>query len=356
MRLEPRESVPAWFSALLPIIALICAFIVCALLIVWAGESPLTAYWALIKGAVGSSFAITESLTRSIPLIFTGLAAAVAFRAKFWNIGAEGQLYFGALAATWLGTGLVTLPAPLMIPLLFIAGAISGCLILLVPVLLKTYMRVDEVVTTLLLNFVVLLFVNFLLEGPWKDPMAMGWPQAAPIIDQGVLPVLVEKSRLHAGFIIALIMAVLMWFMLRFTVWGYEIRAVGYNPRAAAFFGISINKSVVMVALLSGGLAGKAGVSEVTGLKGYLTLDISPGFGYTGIAVAMLAQLKPIGVIFSAIFMAGVYVGADAMSRTVGIPNYIADVLVAVSLLAILVSGMLVRYKLVWARQGSKHA
>ncbi len=348
MRLEPRPSIPGWYSALLPVIALLSAFVVCALLIVWAGESPFTAYTALIKGAVGSSFAITESLTRAIPLIFTGLAAAVAFRARFWNIGAEGQLYFGALAATWLGTGLITLPPQLMIPMLFVAGAIAGCVILLVPVLLKTYMNVDEVVTTLLLNFVVLLFVNFLLEGPLKDPMAMGWPQAAPIIDQGVLPVLVAKSRLHAGFPIALVMAALMWFMLRFTVWGYEIRAVGYNPRAAAFYGISVKRSVFLVALLSGGLAGMAGVSEVAGLKGYLTLDISPGFGYTGIAVAMLAQLKPVGVIFSAIFMAGVYVGADAMSRSVGIPNYIADVLVAVSLLSILVSGMLARYKLVW--------
>jgi len=350
MRLEPRQSISRWSSALSPLIALLSAFAVCALLIIWAGESPLTAYWALIQGAVGSRFAITESLTRAIPLIFTGLAAAVAFRAKFWNIGAEGQLYFGALAATWLGTGMIDLPAPLMIPLLFIGGAISGCIILLVPVLLKTYMKVDEVVTTLLLNFVVLLFVNFLLEGPWKDPMAMGWPQAAPIVDSGILPVLVEKSRLHAGLIIALVMSVLMWLMLRFTVWGYEIRAVGHNPRAAAFFGISINRSVFLVALLSGGLAGMAGVSEVAGLKGYLTLDISPGFGYTGIAVAMLAQLKPIGVIFSAIFMAGVYVGADAMSRSVGIPNYIADVLVAVSLLAILVSSMLTRYKLVWGK------
>lgn len=350
MRLEPRQAVPRWFSALLPVIALISAFVICSVLIVWAGESPLTAYTALIKGAVGSSFAITESLTRSIPLIFTGLAAAVAFRARFWNIGAEGQLYFGALAATLLGTGLIELPAVLMIPMLFLGGAVAGCLILLVPVLLKTYMKVDEVVTTLLLNFVVLLFVNFLLEGPWKDPMSMGWPQAAPIIDQGLLPVLIAKSRLHAGFLIAVAMSLMVWFMLRFTIWGYEIRAVGYNPRAAAFFGISINRSVFLVALVSGGLAGMAGVSEVAGLKGYLTLDISPGFGYTGIAVAMLAQLRPIAVIFSAIFMAGVYVGADAMSRSVDIPNYIADVLVAVSLLAILVSGALARYKIVWGR------
>lgn len=350
MRLEPRNHVPKWYTAVLPLFALLSAFIICSLLIIWAGESPFTAYWALIKGAVGSRFAMTESLTRAIPLIFTGLAAAVAFRAKFWNIGAEGQFYMGALAATVFGTGMVTLPAPLMVPFLFVLGALAGCLLLLVPVLLKTYLRVDEVVTTLLLNFVVLLFVNYLLEGPLKDPMAMGWPQAASIIDQGVLPTLVAKSRLHAGMIIALLMAVLMWLLLSYTVWGYEIRAVGNNPKAAAFYGISINKSVVMVALISGGLAGMAGVSEVAGQKGYLTLDLSPGFGYTGIAVAMLAQLRPIGVILSALFMAGIYVGADAMSRAVNIPNYIADILVAVSLLSILVSSMLSRYKIVWGK------
>lgn len=351
MRLTPRQNTPHWLiTTLLPVMALLSAFLICALLIIWAGKSPITAYIALIKGAVGSSFAITESLTRAIPLIFTGLAAAIAFRARFWNIGAEGQFYFGALAATWLGTGMIELPAPLMIPLLFMAGALAGCAILIVPVLLKTYMRVDEVVTTLLLNFVVLLFVNFLLEGPLKDPMAMGWPQAVSIIDQGVLPTIVSKSRLHLGLVIALVMAVLLWFVLRFTVWGYEIRAVGNNPKAASFYGISINQSVLLVALLSGGLAGFAGVSEVTGLKGYLTLDLSPGFGYTGIAVAMLAQLNPIGVIFSAIFLAGIYVGADAMSRAVEIPNYIADVLVAVSLLAMLVSAMLSRYTISWGK------
>ena len=350
MRLEPRERAIGWYSIILPIFSLLGAFAFCALLIVWAGESPINAYWIMIKGALGSRFAITESLTRAIPLIFTGLAAAVAFRAKFWNIGAEGQLYMGALAATLFGTGMFTLPMFVMIPLLFVTGALAGCLILLVPVMLKVYMKVDEVVTTLLLNFVVLLFVNFLLEGPWKDPLAMGWPQAASIINQGVLPSLVAKSRLHAGLLIALLMSAMIWFVLRFTVWGYEIRAVGFNPKAATFYGISINKSVALVALLSGGLAGMAGVSEVTGQKGYLTLDLSPGFGYTGIAVAMLAQLRPVAVVFAAIFLAGIYVGADAMSRAVNIPNYIADVLVAVSLLFVLVGSMFLRYKVVWSK------
>ncbi len=184
----------------------------------------------------------------------------------------------------------------------------------------------------------------------------MGWPQAAPIINNGLLPKLVPRSRLHAGLLVGLAAAVLMWLVLRFTVWGYEIRAVGHNPRAAAFAGISIDWTFVRVALLSGGLAGMAGVSQLIGLKGYLTADLSPGFGYTGIAVAMLAQLHPLGVVLSAVFLAAIYVGADSMGRALNIPTYIADVLVAASLLAVLLSVMLVRYRIRWTRlRGGPH-
>ncbi len=348
MRAEPREGTPLWLVVFAPVAAVLAALLLCSFLILWAGESVGQAYGLLAKGAFGSRFALTETFTRATPLILTGLAAAVAFRAKFWNIGGEGQFYFGALAATWLGTGLIVLPPLLMIPMLIVAGALAGGLALLLPVLLKTKLKVDEVVTTLLLNFVILLLVNYLVEGPWKDPMSLGWPQAAPIIDEGVLPKLVEKSRLHLGLLVGLVSALAVWLVMRFTVWGYEIRAVGLNPAAASFAGISINLTVLRVALISGGLAGIAGVGEVSGLKGYLTLDLSPGFGYAGIAVAMLANLHPLGVILSAIFIAGIYVGADSMSRAANIPNYIADVIVATSVLAVLVSLMFLRFRIRW--------
>ncbi len=345
MRLELREETNFWLVFLAPIVAIAIALIIASGLIIWTGKPVGEAYFYLLKGAFGSGFAWTETLARATPLILTGLAAAVAFRARFWNIGGEGQLYCGALAATWLGTGMVTLPPVLMIPFLFTAGALAGGLALLLPVYLKTKLKVDEVVTTLLLNFIILLFVNYLLEGPLKDPMSLGWPQAMPIIDQGLLPKLVEKSRLHFGLIVGIASAVMVWVLMRFTIWGYEIRAVGHNPEAAAFAGISINRTVLRVALISGGLAGFAGITEVAGLKGYLTLDLSPGFGYAGIAVAMLANLRPLGVIVSAIFLAGIYVGADTMSRAVNIPNYIADVIVAASVLSVLVSLMLTQYR-----------
>ncbi len=348
MIIEPRQSVSAIRMGLAPVWATVATLAICAVLISWAGASVPTAYALLFKGAFGSAFAINETLTRSIPLIFTGLAAAVAFRAKFYNIGAEGQLYAGALAATFFGTGMVSLPPVLMIPFLMIVGALAGGALLIVPVLLKTRLKVDEVVTTLLSNFIVLLFVSFLVEGPWQDPMSLGWPQGAPIVDDGILPPLLAKGRLHLGLVIALAVAVLVWAMMRFSVLGYEIRAVGYNALAARFSGISVKRTIIVTALISGGLAGMAGVSETAGLKGYLTLDLSPGFGFTGIAVAMLAQLNPIGVIPAAIFLSAVYVGSDSMSRAVNIPTFIADVIVGASVLAVLCSVMLSQYRVRW--------
>jgi simple sugar transport system permease protein len=321
---------------------------VCSTLIIWAGASPIESWLLMLKGALGSTFAMTETLTRATPLIFTGLAAAVAFRAKLWNIGGEGQLYMGAIIATWLGTGPMELPPYMMIPFLFLAGAIGGGLLLLVPTLLKTKLQVDEVVTTLLLNFIILLFVNWLVFGPWKDPMAMGWPQAAPVVDSALLPQLIAKSRLHQGFLIAIACAVGTWWFMRSTVWGFEIRAVGANPVASRFAGMPVNATTIRTALLSGGLAAMAGVSELCGVKEYLTLDLSSGFGYSGIVVAMLAALHPLGVVASAIFVAIVYIGADSMSRAINISNYIADVTTAVCLLTVLLAMFLAKYRIRW--------
>ena len=346
MRLELREHTPWWFTVAAPLLSIAASFLLASILIVWAGESAFEGLKLLYIGAFSTQFAVTETLSRAIPLMFTGLAAAVAFRARFYNIGAEGQLYCGALAATWLGTGLLTLPAYWMIPTLFVAGAVAGGVALLLPYWLKTRLNVDEVVTTLLLNFVILLLVSFAVEGPMKDPMSMGWPQAAPIVDAGVLPPLIARTRMHAGLYVALGAAVLLWLMIRYSVFGFNLRALGLNRNAAEHAGIRPNRTLFFVAMLSGALAGAAGVSEVAGLKGYLTLDLSPGFGYTGIAVAMLASLHPLGVVLSAVFLAAIYVGADSMGRALGIPSYIADSMVATAVLSVLIGLMLCKYRI----------
>ena len=344
-RLEERENRNVRLQILSPFIAVFVSLIISCFFIFLAGVSPIDSLKELLIGSFGSRNAIAETLSRATPLILTGLAASIAFRAKFWNIGAEGQLYAGALAVTFFGTGLIELPSILMIPFLFLVGAIAGGLLLLPLVLLKNYFKVDEVVSTLLTNFIIILLVSYLLEGPWKDPMSLGWPQGASVIDQGVLPQIVARTRLHLGFIFSILFAILVWIILSKHLIGYQIKAVGYNSSAAKHSGIPVLKTIFIVALLSGGMAGMAGVTETAGLKGYLTLDLSPGFGYAGIAVAMLAALHPMGVIASGIFLASIYVGADAMSRSMNVPSYLADVIVAITVLCVLVSLVMNQYK-----------
>ncbi len=226
------------------------------------------------------------------------------------------------------------------------AAALAGALLLLGPALLKSRLGVDEVVTTLLLNFIVLLFVSWMLDGPMKDPLAMGWPQSVGLQDALSLSKLIERSRVHTGLLWAIAAAVLLWVLFKYSSTGFEIRAVGANAQAAGFAGMPVAWVSLKVALLSGALAGLAGAIEVAGRTGYVTLDMSPGYGYSGIVIAMLAGLNPLGALASAVFVAGLLVGADSMSRTVGVPTYIADVIVATALIAMLVSSLLVNFRI----------
>ena len=352
LRLEARESTPRALLLGAPLAALAFTLAVSSLLVAWAGAPVGEAYALLLQGGFGSRFAWTETLTRATPLIFTGLAAAVAFRARLYNIGGEGQLYAGALAAVAVGglhggEGFAASPW-LLLPLMMAAAALAGALLLLVPAVLKSRFAVDEVVTTLLLNFIVLLFVGAMLDGPMKDPSAMGWPQSVAIQDALQLDKLIERSRVHTGLLGALVASVVLWLLLRGSTLGLEIRAVGSGARAAAFAGMPVAWVTVKVALMSGALAGLAGAVEVAGRAGYVTLDMSPGYGTSGVVIAMLAALHPLGVVAAAVFVAGILVGADSMSRAVGVPTYIADVIVAVSLIAVLVATLLTQYRLRW--------
>ena len=355
MHLERRAQTSRALQLAAPLIAIAFTLAVSSLLVAWAGAPLWRTYGLIFEGGFGSRFAWGETLTRATPLILTGLAAAVAFRARLFNIGAEGQLYVGALVAVAVGglhggTGFELSPW-ILFPLMMVAAALAGALLLLGPALMKSRLGVDEVVTTLLLNFIVLLFVSMMLDGSMKDPTAMGWPQSVALQDALQLGKLIERSRVHTGLLGALVLAVLLWALLKFTTTGFQIRAVGANARASAFAGMPVGWVTVKVALLSGALAGLAGAIEVAGRTGYLTLDMSPGYGYSGIVIAMLAALNPLGVVAAAVFVAGILVGADSMSRAVNVPTYIADVIVSVSLLSMLVATLFAQYKIVFDRR-----
>jgi len=297
----------------------------------------------LFASALDSKFNIVETVVKATPLVLTGLAVAVAFRAKFWNIGAEGQFLIGAMAAVFVGTQ-EWLPGWTLVPIMIVAGALAGGAWAVMPAVLKTRFKVDDVVTTLLLNFVVFYGMMALLDGPWKDPLS-GYPDSPDILAEAEFPILLAATRLHLGVLLAAICAIVVWWLMRFTTLGFAIRAVGENPRASAYAGYNITRVIVLTALISGGLAGLAGVGEAAGLHYQVMAGIATGYGYTGIVIAMLARLNPLGVVPAAIFFAVIITGAEAMSRSTGVPVFLADVIQGTALMTMLIALLFTSYR-----------
>ena len=343
LRLEVRTSTPAWFNLVLPLLAIGATLVLCSGLIALAGAGVLEAYGVMFTASLGDSYAITETLVRAAPMIFTGLAVAVAFRAKFWNIGAEGQLLAGAIASCAVGA--IPMPGPLAMLLMALSGAAAGAAVALVPAILRVRLKVDDVVSSLLLNSIIFYALMALIEGSWKDPLS-GYPISPPIEDSANFPVLMEGTRLHLGVLVALLAAPVVWFVISRTTLGFRIRVTGENPEAARYGGINVQRVLLSAAILSGGLAGLAGVGEVGGVHFQVMSDISPGYGYSGIVIAMLARLNPLGVVPAAIFLAAVMTGAEAMSRATGVPAFLSDVIQGTALLSMLVALLFTAYRI----------
>ncbi len=346
LSLEKRAPLPRWQSMLLPLWAILITLALSGALLALSGANPLVAIGQIFFGSLGSRFNFLETCTGSVPLVFTGLAVSFAFRAKFWNIGAEGQLLAGASAATALALALPSgIPGLIGVPLVVLAGFVAGGLFALIPAVLKTRLRVDDVVSTLLLNYLMYHCMGILLFGPLQM-QGSSWPVSANLGDGLSLAVLVPRSRLHAGIILALASVAIIWFIQSKTRLGYETIAVGTNDRAAVFGGINAKRIVIVTALISGGLAGLAGTCEVLGVQHRLLMEISPGYGYTGVVVAMLSRLHPLGVLASAFFFSAVGSGAATMSRVCHVPAYISQVMQGLSLLTMLVLLLFTDYRL----------
>jgi simple sugar transport system permease protein len=344
-RLAKRAPLPGWARILIPVAAVLVTLILSAIPILVAGGRLLESYYALFFGALGTRFNLLETLIKMSPLLLTGLAVAFAFRAKFWNIGAEGQLMAGALMATTLGLSLKGVPPFLVLPMILVSGFLAGGLWAAIPALLKTKLKVDDVVSTLLLNYVMIHIMGALLFGPLQQP-GSSWPRSSEIIEAAKYPILVPRSRFHLGVLIAVAAVFVIWFINKKTVFGYQAKAVGVNVRVAHFGGINTTSVILWTALISGGLAGLAGVGELCALQYRLIMDISPGYGYSGIVIAMLGNLHPVGVLFSSLFFSVIIVGAQTMSRMTGVPSYIAEVIQGMALMVMLVFLLFTEYKL----------
>jgi general nucleoside transport system permease protein len=344
LRLEPRADTPAWLNFALPALAILATLALCSLLILLAGANVLDAYRALFAGALGSRFNLTETVVKAAPLVFTGLAVAVAFRAKFWNIGGEGQLLAGAIAAAFVGAR-EGLPGWSLVPGMILAGALAGAATAALPAVLRMRLKVDDVVATLMLNFVIFYTMMALVDGSWQDPLS-GYPDSPDIRMDAEFPTLLDATRLHLGVLLAGLAAIAVWLLITRTTLGFQIRAVGANPRAAAHGGIPVARVMLLAAAISGVLAGLAGVGEVAGLHYQVMAGLSPGYGYTGIVVAMLAALNPLGVVPAALFFAAVATGVESMARQTGVPVFLGDVIQGTSLLCMLTALLFTSYRL----------
>lgn len=340
-----KAPAPTWLRVLIPIMALLATFLLTSGLIVWGRANPLEAYYYFLIEPLSSRVSALEVLVKATPLILTGVAVSFAFSAGYYNIGAEGQLYAGAVAAAWLGVVLQGVPPALAIVLMIAGGFLAGAAWALIPALLKVKLAVDEVVTTLLTNSVMLFMVSALLNGPWRDPKS-GWPQSPEILPNAHFPQLVARSRLHLGFVIALLAVLLLWFIMSRTSIGLKMRAVGLGKAAARFAGVDVARTTLVAALVSGGIAGVAGVSEVAGIQFHLIGELSPGYGYTGIIIATLGALQAFGVAAAGLFFGLISTGAQTVSRALGVPVYLGDVTQATMLLVTLAMLLLQRYRI----------
>jgi simple sugar transport system permease protein len=315
------------------------ALVVGALLIVIAGGNPLLAYMGLFQGAFGSAKALTETTVWATPYIFAGLAVALAFHGGLFNIGAEGQLAFGAVASAWVGYGLpellgVDLPAVLHVPLAVGAGMAAGAIWGAIPGWLKARTGAHEVINTIMMNYIALNLTSFLLNGPMKDPNPNNVVSRTPeIASSAIIPNIIPRFRLHWGFVLALAAAAVVWWVLQKTTLGFEIRTTGANPDAARYAGVNVRRSIVVTMLLSGLLAGLAGSIEVTALNHRHELGFSVGYGFDAIAIALLGKTNPFGVVIAALLFGAMRNGAARMQFITQIPVDVISVIQALILL-----------------------
>ena len=313
-------------------------------LIVLSDASPMEAYTSFFHGIFGNLNGFCEVFVKATPLIFTGLGCAVAFRTGFFNIGAEGQFYVGALASAIVVLGLPGVPGPARIVLALIAGFLAGGIWALIAAIFKAKLGISEIIVTIMLNYIAINLIGIAVRTFLMDPNG-SVPQSSRIDAAAQLPQILKPTRLHLGFVIAVAAVLIIWFVLEKTTLGYEIKVVGFNKRAAACNGISVMKNIIISAFLSGGLAGIAGVVEVLAIQKKLLEGISSNCGYTAVLVALLAGNNPLGVLGVAIGMAAMQVGANTMQRQLGVPSAMVDILVGLAVLLILAKGIFARRK-----------
>ena len=327
---SPRIAEPVRF-----VVSIAAALIVFGLLLLFRGVNPLEAYADLLSSTLGSTYGQSEVVVRMIPLLLCALAVAVPARVGLVNVGGEGQLYIGAWLASWAALSFTSLPAVLLLPLMAVCGAIGGAAWALVPAVLRARGWLNETISTLLLNYVAILFVQDFVFGPWKDPQSANFPQSRPFVEAAQLPTF-GGYRIHGGIVIALAAVAILAFVLRRTRWGFEMRAIGGNPEAARRSGIPIAVYVIGTLLIGGALAGLAGFGEVSAIQERLRPGVSPGFGFIGFLASWLGGHNPLTIVLMTFVLAVLTAGGDSLQISHGLPFASVNLLMSLTLFAVL--------------------
>ncbi|MEM3653194.1 MAG: ABC transporter permease [Candidatus Bathyarchaeia archaeon] len=352
LKIEKRTTIPPITRAFSMILAIIVALAMSSVLFNMAGVDPLMAYASLFYGAFGSIYGISETIMKTTPLLLIGLGICIAFRSKIWNIGGEGQYLMGAIIATVIGVFFNSIPSPLLILTIILASFFTSALWGALAGLLKAKLEVNEIIVTIMLNYIAIYFLYYLIRGPFKDQTIVGgFPQSPPIGNSAKLPTIFPESRINLGIIIAIAIAILVYVLLFRTTLGYKIRIVGLNPVAANYGGISVTKITILSMFISGGLAGIAGAIEICGVHGRLLDGIVAGYGYIGIVVALLGELHPVGTILSAIFFGAMIVGMQEMQRAIRVPLAFIQSMEGLIIILVLVTSLIMQYKITFKKE-----
>ena len=336
LRIEKRISIPWYLNILIPLISVLLALVGSSVFLALLKVSPFQAYREMFQAALGEGYGLSETVVKAIPLIISGVAVILAFKMSVWNIGAAGQIFLGALATAAAVRYFNIDNQWAMFFIMFLLAGLAGGIWAAIPGYLKARWNVNEIITTLMFNYIAIHLIDYFIYGPWKDPDSLGFPMTAPFPDTARIPLL-GGTRIHCGLFIAIFFAFFFWFVFRYTRWGYEIRVIGENPKAAQYAGIPFLRYIILIMFLSGALAGIAGMGEVSGLQGRLQHGFTAEYGYTAIIVAWLAHLNPLTVLFVSFLFGALQVGGENLQIVMRLP--IASVQVIQGLILFFVLG-----------------
>ncbi len=344
LRVHKRREPLGWGSFLVFLAAVAFSMGICGLLLAVQGRPALNAMNLLVKSAFFSAWALEDCLIKSVPIFLCSLGVAIAFRLQVWNIGAEGQFALGAVGATWVALRFPDMPWYVLLPAMLIGASFAGGLWGFVPAILKVRMRSNEIIVSLMLNYIAILFLDYLVYGPWKDPTSFGFPMTREFTEGAVVG-LIGTTRLNWGILVCLAAGLGVWIFFRFTRLGFELKASGENPRAARYARLPYQRLVILVMVLSGMLAGWAGFLEASANLNRLQPSIMVGYGYTAIVVAWLARLNPLSIAVASFLLAGLRVGLESLQLDLQVPAAFGEIMEGLILLTVLASGFIVRYR-----------